>query len=290
MADLYDEQNTEDLRRFYDYYLKDVNNDWIYTPRVRMCVLNAGGRDIVNRPETSFPLARQQPYRLYLDPNGNSLSRTPLSTEATFSYEAEKGDVTFTLPFTEGPIEFSGYVMLRLWAEAEGSDDMDVYATFQKFDSKSGKPLQPVVVDVGRLQPNPEEVRKQLYEKPDGENETFGAEFFNAGPIGCLRASHREIDQARSTEFHPRYTHREEQMLQPGQIVQLDIAIPPYGMIINRGEELRLTISGYHPDPHCRPTDPKPELRNKGRHIIHTGGKYDSHLVLMHIPEKSAEE
>ena len=255
-----------------------------------MCVLNAGGKDIVNRPEESFPLARQQPCRFFLDPNGNALSRTPLSTETVFSYEAVKGEVTFTLRFTEGPLEFSGYIMLRLWAEAEGSDDMDVYATIQKFSSETGRPLQPVVVDVGRLQPNPEEIWKKLYVKPDGENDTFGAEFFNAGPIGCLRASHRELDQARSIESHPRYTHREEQMLEPGQIVQLDIAIPPYGMIVNKGEELRLTISGYHPDPHCRPTDPKPQLRNTGQHIIHTGGKYDSHLVMMHIPDKETSK
>jgi hypothetical protein len=26
------------------------------------------------------------------------------------------------------------------------------------------------------------------------------------------------------------------------------------------------------------------ELRNRGEHIIHTGGKYDSHLVVPRIP------
>lgn len=273
-----------DLRRFYDHYLKGANNDWLYTPKVRMCVLNAGHKDIINRPEASFPLKREKPTRFYLHPDKNELSRTSLAAETTFEYDAEKGDVAFRLPVTSGSVEFTGYIKLRLWAEADGSDDMDVYATLQKFNTETGKPLQPVVVDVGRLQPNPDDVRQQLLDKPDGD-ETFGAEFFNAGPIGCLRASHRELDEARCTEFNPVYTHREEHMLQPHQIVQLEIAIPPYGMIVNAGEEVRLTISGYHPDPHCRPTDPKPQLRNSGRHIIHTGGKYDSHLLLMQIPE-----
>ncbi|KAM0424273.1 hypothetical protein ACHAPT_010418 [Fusarium lateritium] len=282
--DLYDEQNTVDLRRFFDYYLKGVNNDWPYTPQVRMCVLNAGGKDVINRPEMSFPLERQKPVKLFLNPDQSSLSPTPLSSETTFSYDAVKGDMTFRLPVASEAMEFTGYIKLRLWAEAEGSDDMDVYATLQKFNTETGRPLQPVVVDVGRLQPNADDVRQQLIDKPDGD-ETFGAEFFHAGPIGSLRASHRELDETRSSEFHPVHTHREEEMLQPGQVVQLDMAIPPYGFIVNKGEEVRLTISGYHPDPHCRPTDPKPQLRNAGKHILHTGGKFDSHLVLMHIPQ-----
>lgn len=47
----YTPENVEDLRRFFDRYLKGIENGWEETPRVRLSVLNPGGQDIVNRTE-----------------------------------------------------------------------------------------------------------------------------------------------------------------------------------------------------------------------------------------------
>ena len=49
--DLYYPHNVEDLRKFYDYYMKDIPTGWEFTPKVRLCVLNPGNKDVVNRPE-----------------------------------------------------------------------------------------------------------------------------------------------------------------------------------------------------------------------------------------------
>ena len=53
--DYYIPENVEDLRRFYDRYLKDIDNGWEQTPKVRLSILDPGGTDIINRPEREFP-------------------------------------------------------------------------------------------------------------------------------------------------------------------------------------------------------------------------------------------
>ena len=52
--DYYDEANREDLRRFFDHYLKGEDNEWEQTPRVRYCVLDLKGGDFTTLAESPF--------------------------------------------------------------------------------------------------------------------------------------------------------------------------------------------------------------------------------------------
>ena len=64
-----------------------------------------------------------------------------------------------------------------------------------------------------------------------------------------------------------------------GQIVPVDIAILPTGLLWHADEQLLLTVAGS-------------KLKgtalaiNKGTHIIHTGSEYESYLQLPIIPQK----
>lgn len=50
--DLYQESSTTDLLKFFDYYLKDIKNDWPETPKVRLSLLNMGSRaPVINQAE-----------------------------------------------------------------------------------------------------------------------------------------------------------------------------------------------------------------------------------------------
>ncbi|KAJ5759688.1 hydrolase CocE/NonD family protein [Penicillium odoratum] len=280
--DFYDEQNVLDLRRFFDYYMKGVNNDWKYTPPVRLSILNPGAKDIVNRPESSFPLERQSPLKLYLDSTSLKMQHNLPARPGNTAYDACTGQVQFKMPITS-TMEFTGYIKLRLWMEARGSDDMDVFTTLSKYDPKTNQVLESTLIDVGRHLENPEKEREDLLRRHLADNKDC-ENYFDSGPMGCIRASHRELDEAQTTMFQPVYLHQREQLLQPGEIVPLDIAIWPYGMICNPGEELRVTISGANPKEHLRPTDVRPQLRNQGMHVIHTSGERDSYLLLPLIP------
>lgn len=283
--DLYEPSNVEDLRRFYDYYMKGINNGWEFTPKVRLCVLNPSGRNVVNRPETSFPLARQQPLKLYLHAVHMSLTRHPPAVEGTFSYDAGSGSAVFKM-VVEDRFEFTGYIKARLWAEAIGSDDMDVFVFLQKFDRTTGQVLESVVVDVARLADDPEVERQGLLDLRAKHKDLTQA-YFDDGPFGCLRASHRALDDKESTEFHPVYKHEKEDLLRPGEVVALDIAFWPYGMIFEQGEEMRITVTGTHYKLHLRPEDVRPVSRNHGTHKFYTGPERQSYILLPLIPSVS---
>jgi predicted acyl esterase len=152
--------------------------------------------------------------------------------------------------------DYLGYVKLHLWVEAESADDADIFVAVHKLDA-GGNPL------VGG----------------------FGV----AGPDGRLRASHRKLDTKRSTPFLPVHPHREEERLKPGAIVPLDIEVRPIGMHWKAGEKLELIVAGYNVLGRLRKAHlgfnlPPPATRNKGYHIIHTGGRYDSYLQLPVMP------
>lgn len=97
--DYYHEGHTEDLRRFFDHYLKGMDNGWETTPRVRMSVLNPGGKDIVDRPEEDYPLARTQYRKLYLHGTDHTMSEMPKKCESIDTYDSDdkKGKSLFAI-------------------------------------------------------------------------------------------------------------------------------------------------------------------------------------------------
>ncbi|MDP9068368.1 MAG: CocE/NonD family hydrolase [Actinomycetota bacterium] len=61
---------------------------------------------------------------------------------------------------------------------------------------------------------------------------------------GWLRASHRKLDEARSTELLPYHTHikEDEQLLNPLEPAKMRVEILPFGHVFREGSHLRLTI------------------------------------------------
>jgi predicted acyl esterase len=259
--DFYTPENLEDLRRFFDRYLKGIRNGWELTPRVRLSILDPGGIDQVNRPEKEFPLARTQYQKLFLDAATGTLSPDAVKKESETRYKADdgKGQATFTIKFSEDT-ELTGYMKLRLWVEADGADDMDLFVSVGKLDAQGN--LIPIhVVD--------------MIIPPVAQ--------------GILRVSHRELDEARSTPSEPYHPHRREQLLKPKEIVPVEVGLWPTGVLWHAGQQLCVFVKGYGSswmmDGLARGAKViHHEVRNRGDHIIHTGGKYDSHLLVPMIP------
>ena len=253
--DTYSEFGIHELKRFFDRYLKEIHNGWELTPRVRIEVMDSYDFNFQeNRPEKEFPLARTQYKKLYVDAKNKALSFEPVSKESKISYEGEKGFTTFDIKFNEDT-EITGYMKLRLWVEAEGNDDMDLFVAIQKLDEEGT--WLPVKV-LG--EPHP-------------------------GAWGKMRASRRELDPDLSTDFQPVQAHKRDQKLSPGEIVPVDIEIRPHSRIWHKGEQLRILLSGHY----IREGWFEPfswETNNKGNHVIHSGGKYDSYLQIPVIPPK----
>ena len=288
--DYYQREYVEDLRKFFDRYLKGIQNGWEKTPRVRVSVLDPGAKDTVDRPEPDWPVPGLQKRKLF--PRADkTLADTALSTEAKVSY-VYKGansniEFQYKIPKT---MELIGYTKVRLWVEADGSNDMELTVSVTKRDAN---------------------------------NKPYPGGAFPIAASGLLRVSHRELDAAKSTDFEPYLSHKREQLLKPGEIVPVDIALWPLGLRFHPGETFILQVAATYIPPVSdnsnwgsaiipvpadggtftpgakvellklggRNTSPawvreQGVLSPKGRngmnstHIIHFGGKYDSHVLL----------
>ncbi len=243
-----------DLLAFFDHVLKGIDNGWQDTPRVRMSVLDPGAEDQVDRPEPEWPLTRAEPVAFFLDSSTGSLQREPATAAHCVEYNAEAGAAEFGLTFGRDT-ELTGPMKLRVWVEADGADDIDLFVYVQKRGS-DGEPLFAMYL---RGVPS-------------------------LGAKGQLRASHRELDLTRSTPLMPVHRHESEQPLVPGEAVALDIPIWPASMRWHAGQQLRLVVTGHDLTPPPNPGQPPNHNRNRGRHRVHTGGGYDSHLLVPMLP------
>ncbi len=115
---------------------------------------------------------------------------------------------------------------------------------------------------------------------------------FEDGPValGWIRASHRELDAERSTEFQPVLAHRRELKLTPGETAELEIEIWPSGTRFEPGEQLRLVVQGsdIHKEPKPSVYARHEETVNRGSHHLHTGGAHASCLQVPVVKGRSA--
>ncbi len=254
--DFYANENQEDLKKFFDRYLKGIRNGWEETPRVRLDVMDAYDFDYQhNRPENEFPLARTKYTKMYLDASNCGMSTEPLKDEAQVSYDSINGLVNFDYTFQEDT-EITGYMKVHLWVEADGNDDLDMFFTVKKADAQ-GKWIPWNVLG----EPHP-------------------------GAWGKQRASMRHLSESESEDFYPVLSLDRVEKLKPGEIVPIDVCIWPSSRIWHKGERLRLEIAGRYIRKEGWFEPFSWDIINKGNHIIHTGGKYDSYFQIPVIPPK----
>lgn len=270
--DYYDEANTEDLRRFFDHFLKGEDNGWERTPRVRYCLLDLQGGDRVNIPADQFPPPDVTPTKYYLDGRSRTLATAAPARGATAGYVVGSNPdaVSFVTRFDRETV-LVGYPKARLWVEAKGSDDMDLFVLVQKLDAH-GTPLQQFTV------PNQGALIQDVTER--------GASILRyKGSDGRLRVSMRHLDEALSTDDIPAHSFGRAEKLSPGEVVDVEIDLLPVGLTFHPGEQLRLVISGRSLLGTMMPGIREYAPANSGQHIIHTGGEHASYVQL---PVKTA--
>lgn len=265
--DFYANENQEDLCRFFDRYLRDIDNGWESTPPVRITVLDLGREDIKNRPEADYPLSRAKERILYLDADSGSMDEDKPASHSSVAYDAITGETTFILQVTS-QTEINGYCVLKLFFEADGNDDADIFVKLNNL-SKDGEEMGRVLLP--KEIPENAEVWEDIVAEAKGPSSNL---YYYVGPWGRKRVSHRaDTDSPKEPGYYP------PQKLNKGEIVEVSVAFTPTALRINPGEQVRIRISGVNLTPQAQ-YDKLPELMNKGRHIIHTGGEYPSCLIV----------
>ena len=257
----YQPENIEKQRQFFNRFLKGYDNMVKFWPRVTLEVREKYfvGR---TRTENEFPLERTRYTPFFLNAGEGTMSLSPPGAETRAVYDVNDIDDTsqnarFEFTFDK-ETEITGYMKLKLWVQAEGADDMDLFVVIEKIDR------------AGYLVPFP----------------WFGNH--DDGPVahGWLRVSHRELDEAKSTPYQPVHKHAREIKLRPGETVPVEIEIWPSSTLFEAGEKLRVVVQGsdIYRHPEGGHTIKHTSLVNRGKHVIYTGGRYDSHLLVPVIP------
>jgi len=264
--DYYNPANTEDLRSFFDRYLKGVVNTWDSTPRVRYALHDFKGTDRINQIADQFPPTGVSYQRFYLDGRFRRLVPEIISAEVPVTYDTRvyPAFASFTVGFTQETV-IVGYPKVHLYVEAKNADDMDLFVMVQKLD-RFGNHLQQFVI------PNQGAIMQDITEN--------GASILKyKGPHGRLRVSARQLSDL-STDEIPAYSFDLVEKLVPAQVVEVDIGLLPVGVVFSAGEQLRLVISSKNEMGAMMPGTPAYVPPFQGQHVIHTGGARSSYLQL----------
>lgn len=279
--DLYTEDRTNDLQKFFDRYLKNIDNSWENTPRIRYSFIQFSKDSLVNVPFSDLPwnLASARQRCLFLS-SDRQLSSTKPAQSGQVRYQAnapstlmgpDPGDPSFTYVFPRAS-RIAGPSTAILYASSPSGNDMDIYVQLRKAD-KNGKllaysniPMKDIGVSTISDVPN-HNVMKHL------------------GPQGMLRASRRHVSETLSSRSKSWKTlsHSHREPVAPGQIVRLEIQLWPTGMAFDTGERLILYVSGHYMVLPEFETMPRYDNHNQGEHIINVGGEYGSSLLFYEV-------
>lgn len=252
-AAYYDESGLAIQRRFFDHFVKGVDNGWDEMPRVFGKVY-ANLTRWASVEGQAWPLPQSRQTRLYLG-DGEALSEAPADGEGAQAYDSASGRATFVIRFDRA-VDLVGHCHLKLWLSIAEGDDADLFVGLKKFDARGNE-----VFFLGESGNNPNDVATR----------------------GWLRASHRELSDA-GTDFRPVLKHTRQLPLVPGNPTEMTIEIHPTSTRFGAGETLMLVIQGES----IPPSDVAigfGEKINRGRHTIHFGGRYPSYLSIPAIEE-----
>ncbi len=250
-------------RKFFDHFLKGIDNGWEQEPRVEIEVRSTDDGIARTVRDTAYPMNITKAEKLYLDVAGKTLGATPPSTSASAGYPATGSGLTFSTGPLTRDTEIAGPLKARVYM-ASSTPDMDLFATVRAYD-------------------------------PDGKEATFYASDEPAFPVsmGWLRCTHRKLDSARSTDWIPYHSHDEYQPLTAGEIYAIDVEIWAASLALPKGSRLTLTLAGRDferegatgthrgsgPFIHADPTD-RPPAKFSGEQVIHSGPGRESYLQL----------
>lgn len=154
---------------------------------------------------------------------------------------------------------------------APDHDDLDIYTHIYKADKNRN-------ILSNKNIPTPQSLSTE-----DEAALTQNTVFRYWGPTGKLRASQRDVSSSKSGKTWNTLSYERVQKVKPGERVRLKIQLWPTGIIFEAGEKLVLKISGEKLGVASLPHLQKEANPNRGKHVVHLGGEFESRLQFFTI-------
>lgn len=273
-TEFYTDYGVKLQKRFFDHFLKGIENDWQDQPVVQLQVRHIDG--FKERHENAWPLEDTCWTKMHINHQCEMSNDLEHLESSSISFDAMGAGVDFvSKPFDE-ETEITGPMALKLFISST-TDDADIFVVLRLFSDQNNE-----VVFQGAVDP------------------------YTPIAQGWLRASHRKLDEKLSQPWRPYHSHTERSLLQPNEIVELDIEVWPTSIVIPKGYYLTLSIQGK--DYECPDAQPqmlsnfKNQLKGcgpflhddpidrderfNGKTTIHFSESRASYLLLPIIPSK----
>lgn len=245
----------EEVVRWYDHWLKGVDTGVLDEPPLRLFVMGSN----TWRRENEWPLARTEWTEFHLRAWGGLTVEAEHLDESSdeflqqpLSETTEIAEVAFTTEPLEADTEVIGPASLRLHAAIDQEDTNWIV----------------VLDDVD----------------PAGKARELTR--------GFLKASHRELDESRSTAWAPYHPHLRAQPVEPGAVTEYAIALSPTANLFRRGHRIRLRVTALDYRGNPRPAPGVSQVHypwhvcssRTTRHTVFHDTKRPSRLLLPIIP------
>lgn len=237
--DYYTEANRTDLHRFYDYYLKGIDNGWPITPQFRGKIIDTAsplpltGTNLV---ASSYPPPEAKPLKLFFHPASETLESTyPTRSSASFTGKGE--DLMFEYTFT-GPAIVCGPLDARLAVSLHGGTDANIFITTEKVLSSGAAGKQLKI-------PYSSAVQSRLIRLIASSGLVPVTSLLKySGPWGKIHVSRRSMVEDEKAPGMPICRMDTVMPLEDGQIDIVKVPMVPMGMRFAAGEKLRVVLSG----------------------------------------------
>jgi predicted acyl esterase len=271
-----------DQLRFFDYWLKGVQNGIMDEPPIKLEIRTGGSKKpYAFRFENEWPLARTQWTKMYfsiekerspdeshaegrlvpdqiavthkISYSGSNPNKAGIGSGSSAPGIGRSGVSFVTEPMVKDT-EITGPLMANLWVSST-AEDMDVMVTLRNIDPEGkevfelGQQGQPVVLTKG-----------------------------------WLRASHRKLDPNKSLPYRPYHTHNERLWLEPNVPVECQIEIISTCIVLKKGHQLRVDIHAQDSAGSGNFTHFHADYNEEAVHTFHSGGTMNSYILLPIIP------
>jgi predicted acyl esterase len=243
-------ENHDHVLRWYDHWLKGIDTGILNEPPIQLFIQGINQW----RDEYEWPLARTRWTKYYL--------RSDAKLDPFPPIQGERPDTFINNPW----LRMDEKVPCIKYTTAPLSEDVEVTGPLALY----------------------------LHASISSEDANWMADLIDIDPTGSermvtkgwLKASHRELDEAKSKPYQPYHPHTRSVPVVPGKVYEYAMAIVETSNVFRAGHRIRLVIKGqdsrYEEGDHYFHLDNLKETK----HTIHHSEAFPSYLLLPIIPSE----